>query len=223
MLFCNDSDLLHWEPDILDDAAFVSQHLTSGTGNLEGSAFVAAATPAFQDGTGVEPGNVLILGSPINGCFPIVEKLTDTFLRISTLTSELFPESGADPTPMGTMSATDVSYTVRSFWAQRSIVSEFLLQAAGGDPSIARSRGLVEPAVLNPASLRRACALGTLQMIFATLASVAEEPARYTARAEMYERLYRRALRQTHVELDLDGDGRADLRKSLGVMQMTRA
>jgi len=223
MLFCNDADLLHWEPDLLEDATIVSQHLVSGTGILDGTAFAAGAAPGFAASTGVAPGHVLTLGDPIFGCFPIVELVSPTLVIISTLTSELFPESGAEPTPLNTLSATDVPYTVRSFWAQRSIVSEFLLQAAGADPAIARARGLTEPVVLNPASFRRACALGTLQMIFSALASVAEEPARYTARAEMYERLYRRALRQTHVELDLDGDGRSDLRKSLGMMQLSRA
>ena len=39
LTFCNDIDLLHWEPNILRDAAFASQTLISGTGDLAGSTF----------------------------------------------------------------------------------------------------------------------------------------------------------------------------------------
>ena len=37
--FCNDIDLLHWEPNIFRDAAFASQTLMSGSGSLAGTAF----------------------------------------------------------------------------------------------------------------------------------------------------------------------------------------
>ncbi|HYE18590.1 MAG TPA: hypothetical protein VEA69_09110 [Tepidisphaeraceae bacterium] len=224
--FCTDSDLLHWEPDLPGDALWVSQLLITGTGDLtESSFFTSSVSPGFNVLTGIEAGQVLTLGEPVNACFPIVERVDNTTVRVSTITAELFPESGGAPPPalLGCTSAADVSYAVRSFWAQRSVVSAFMLAAAGADPAVAAAEGRPAPAVLNPASLKRACVLGTIQMIYATLAAAAAEPAALQARADMYERLYRRALRQTEVVLDLDGDGRADVRKSLGAVQVARA
>ncbi|MEZ0267731.1 MAG: hypothetical protein ACAI43_23615 [Phycisphaerae bacterium] len=223
--FCTDSDLLHWEPDLLDDAALLTQLLLTGTGTLtDSSTFTTGVSPGFNLLTGIEAGQVIVLGEPVNACFPIVERVNDTTLRVSTVTSELFPESGElPPQLLGCTSAADVPYTIRSFWAQRSVVSAFMLAAAGGDPAVAAAEGRPAPSVLNPASLKRACVLGTIQMIYATLAAAAAEPAALQARADMYERLYRRALRQTEVVLDLDGDGRADVRKSLGGLQTMRA
>jgi hypothetical protein len=42
------------------------------------------------------------------------------------------------------------------------------------------------------------------------------------ARVEMYERLYRRALRSATVELDTDGDERADVARPLNVLRLAR-
>ena len=43
MPFCNDIDLLHWEPGLLKDATFASQTLISGTGNLAGATFTISS------------------------------------------------------------------------------------------------------------------------------------------------------------------------------------
>jgi hypothetical protein len=53
--------------------------------------------------------------------------------------------------------------------------------------------------------------------------SAAAEPANLLVRAELYERLYRRALRAAAVEFDLDGDGEADTRRMLNVLELRRA
>ncbi|MBC8107529.1 MAG: hypothetical protein H7Z14_13130, partial [Anaerolineae bacterium] len=76
--------------------------------------------------------------------------------------------------------------------------------------------------ILNPEVLSRACALGTLQMIYSALAAAAED-ARAANRAALYERLYRRALRGAIVSVDLDGDGRADAHRMLNVLNFQRA
>jgi len=41
-------------------------------------------------------------------------------------------------------------------------------------------------------------------------------------RVDLYERLYRRALRNTRVDLDLNGDGRADTVRALNVLELQR-
>ena len=50
----------------------------------------------------------------------------------------------------------------------------------------------------------------------------ATEPAHLNVRTDVYERLYRRALRCARVEIDRDGDGRADLVRPLNVLELQR-
>ena len=219
MLFCNDVDLLHWEPAILKDAAFASQVIASGTGDMAANVFTATTGPDFTTQS-VEPGQVLVLAGAIAGCFPVTEVLGAAQLRVSPLYAELFPEDGAPPASLVVGAATGLTYAVRSFWAQRKVVSDLLAQSVGIVPG---TRDETDLAILNPTALRNACVLGTLQMIYGAIAAAAPEPAHFGVRAELYERLYRRALRQAQVDLDTDGDGRPNVRRSPGVITLTRA
>jgi hypothetical protein len=97
-------------------------------------------------------------------------------------------------------------------------VSDLLLAAAGLDPT----RADIDEVVSNPQVLRKPATLGTLQMIYSALAAAAAEPAGLSQRADLYERLYRRALRNTTVDLDLNGDGAADATRPLNVLQLQR-
>jgi hypothetical protein len=76
--------------------------------------------------------------------------------------------------------------------------------------------------ITNDAVLRRPCALGMLQMIYSALAAATEEPEGLTIRADLYGRLFRRALRNTTLELDTNGDGEADMQRPLNVLQLSR-
>jgi hypothetical protein len=219
MEFCNDIDLLYWEPNVLADAAFVSQTLDAGTGDLAGTAFERTTGAAFTD-AGVAAGHVLVLSGAIAGCFPITAVPGPDELEISVLYDELFPSTGAPPPALAYAIAAGVTFAVRTFWAQRRTVSDLLLQAVGIVPGTAEA---ATASVLNPQALRRACALGTLQMVYSAVAAAADEPASFNIRADLYERLYRRALRHAQVDLDLDGDGRADCRRSPGLLRLQRA
>jgi hypothetical protein len=116
--------------------------------------------------------------------------------------------------------AIDLGYVIRTFWPQRKVVSDLLTRAAGIG---AETNAPASAQVINTEALRRPCVLGTLQMIYGALAAAAAEPANFAARADLYERLYRRALAQTRVQLDLDGDGREDAVRLLGVVELKRA
>ena len=215
LTFCNDIDLLHWEPNILRDAAFASQTLISGTGDLAGSAFTIAAGSFLT--AHVAQDQVIILTGATAGSYPIVSVDSATQLTLSVLYDGLFPTSG-DPTPAPPGTATGLSYVIRTFWPQRRIVSELLMQAAGLDPADPD----VEQMILNPEALQRACTLGTLHMIHSALAAAAAEPANLNLRADLYERLYRRAFRAATVKLDLNLDGRLDTLRRLNVMDLER-
>jgi hypothetical protein len=218
MVFCKDVDLLYWEPDVLREAAFVSQTLDAGTGDVAGAAFHRVTGAAF-DAAGVEAGQVLVLGGAVVGCFVVTGVTGPDDLAISVLYDDLIPAAGPAPGALGYATASGVTFAVRTFWAQRKTVSDLLLQAVGIVPGTAEA---LVAAVLNPEALRRACALGTLQMIYSAIAAAADEPAKFAVRADLYERLYRRALRQAQVDVDLDGDGKPEARRCPGLVRLAR-
>ena len=218
MLFCKDVDLLYWEPGVLKDATFASQVIAGGTGDLAGNLFTLSTGPAFTS-QNVEAGQVMVLSGTIAGCYPIAQVISTIQLRITPLYAELFPESGSPPAPLTVGTATGLTYAVRSFWAQRKVVSDLLSQSVGIVPGGEEEESVT---ILNPEALKTACVLGTLQMIYGAIAAAAAEPAKFATRADLYERLYRRALRQAKVDLDTDGDGRANARRVLGVVSLAR-
>ena len=219
MLFCKDVDLLYWEPAVLKDATFASQVLAAGSGDVAGNQFTATTGPSFV-AQAVEAGQVLVLAGSIAGSYPITAVLGATQLRVSPLYAELFPEEGSPPASLVVGTASGLTYAVRTFWAQRKLVSDLLAQAVGVVPGTADE---TDVAILNPEGLKTACVLGTLQMIYSAIAAAAAaDPAQFEVRAELYERLYRRALRQARVDLDTDGDGRANVRRTPGVVALMR-
>src|SRR5689334_11154116 len=200
--FCTDIDLLHWEPNILRDAAFASQTLISGTATLAGTALTISAG-SFTDAQVHAGEHAVVLSGSLAGTFPIVAVDSATQLTISPLYDGLFPDGGAAVTPVPVGAGSGLSFVIRTFWPQRRVISELLLQAAGLDPAAENPLStLVEPAVFC-----RPCALGTLNLIYGALSAAADAPAEYKIRQAIYERLYRRALRSTKVQLDFDGDG----------------
>src|SRR5687768_11476333 len=70
--FCTDIDLLHWEPSILRDAAFASQTLLAGTGDLAGTMFTLDTPGASFTASHVEADHVIVLNGGTSGCYPIV-------------------------------------------------------------------------------------------------------------------------------------------------------
>lgn len=196
------------------DAVAAAQLLIGGSGDLDGTEFTIEAGSFVQ--AGVSPWQVIALAGAIEGCFPIVSVDGATALTISVLHEGLFAESG-EPVAGSVGEASGLTYAVRTFWPQRRIVSDLLARAAGIDPQDTDA-----PAIVNGAALRRGAALGTLQLIHSALAASAEEPADLLKRAEMYERMYRQALRDARVELDVDGDGAADTIRKLNVMGLRR-
>jgi len=218
MTYCTDTDLLHWEPNLLHEAAFASQTLLAGTGDLAGTTFtIDGPVGASLTAAHVTPTQVIVLAGGTSGSYPIVTVDSATQLTISTLYDGLFPLSGS-PTPSPVATAADLGFVIRTFWPQRRVVSDLLLAAAGVDPT----REDIDDVVVNVEVLRKPATLGTLQMIYSALAAAAAEPEPIAKRAEMYERLYRRALRNTVVDLDLNGDGEIDVTRPLNVLQLQR-
>ena len=210
MLFATDVDLLHWEPALFREAAPAAQLLLAGTGDLAATTFTLAGGSLLDAHIG--PDQVITVSGSLAGSYPIVSVDSDTQLTLSVLYEGLSAAEGAPaPTPPG--DAVALAYAIRSFWPQRKVVSDLIAHAAGLEAGAT---------ILNHAELRRPCVLGTLQMIYSALAAAAATPAPLTARADLYERLYRRALRCVHVQIDTDNDGRPEICRTLGDIKLIR-
>lgn len=212
MTFCTDTDLLHWEPKLPSDAAFASQTLISGTGSLNGTSFTIAA--GSFTAANVSPKDILILSGGVSGCFPIAAVNSATALTVSVLYDQLFATDTPQPSPVG--SGTSLTYAIRTFWAQRKMISDLLLHAADIDPEDSSIT------ILNPEALRRPCVLGTLHLLHSALAAMSTSPSQLLVRADLYERMYRRAIRNVRLELDANGDGEADCARDLSVAKFVR-
>jgi hypothetical protein len=173
--------------------------LLAGTGDLSGTSFTITAG-SFTT-AGIEPGHVITLGGSIDGSFPVLAVNSATSLTLSVLYDRLLPEESAvDARPIGAASA--LPFTIKTCKPQIAVIGELLHQAIDvTDPTV----------ILNPQDLRRPAALGTLQMLYSASAAVSIDEADLAVRTQMYERLYRRALRAAKIELDLNHDGRTDL------------
>lgn len=208
MFFCNDTDLMHWEPNVFRDASAVAQTLIAGTGDLAGTSFTLAS--GSLTAAQVAAGCVAVLDGTINASLPVLSVASATQMTLSVLWGDL-------SNPVETNSAAGVPYSVRTFSAQSKLVSDLLRQAVGiaDDP---------EATIINPEALRRPCAMGTLMLLYRALAASASSGSGvWLTRADMYERLYTRSLRAAKVDLDLDGDGIADTRRELDLVRWTRS
>jgi hypothetical protein len=214
MTFASDIDLLQWEPNIMSDAAGAAQTLVSGSGNLVDKVFTITSGGSLLEAR-VTDDHVIVLSGAISGSYAVFNVNGSAALTISVLYDQLDVAGPEEASPWVQGQANGLNFVIRTFWPQRKSVSERLLQAAGITPG---SAGMI----VNPQVLRRPCALGTLQVIFSALASASESPASLTARAELYEKLYRRSLRGVVVEIDRNGDGVVDLKRPLGIVQLRR-
>lgn len=212
--FATDADLLHWEPGIFIDGASVSQTLMSGTGALAGTTFTIAEG-SFEDAH-IDRGHVVVLDAPVAGSFPVFKVNSPTELLLTVLYDDLHPSAQEeDPDPISPGEGTGLNYRIRTFSPQRQSVSEQLLQAAGVKSEEVST-------IINPQVFRRPCVLGTLQMIYIALAANADDPTPLLVRAELFERLYQRAIRAAVVEIDTDNDGAGDEDRELSVARLRR-
>ena len=215
-LFCTDSDLLLWEPNLLAEAAFASQTLISGTANLSGTTLTIAAGSLAD--AHVEPEQVVVLGGAVGGVYPIVSIDSATTMTVSILYEGMWRDA-AGPTPVAVGTATGLTFAVRTFWAQRRIVSDLLTQAVGLVPGVTATPPTT---IENAEALRRPCTLGTLHLVYSILAAAADAPEIYRIRQDLYERLYRREMRGVVVHLDTDADGRVDTIRKLNTVTLQR-
>ncbi len=214
MSFATDRDLLVLEPNLFRDIAFASQLLASGTdGVVSGTSFTSASADFVA--VGVAAGHVVRIDDL---AIEVIDVVSSTELTVSLLRAH--SEDPAVPPPAGVA----LAYVVRSFLPQLEMVHRQVMRAAGIEPD-----GVGEPSdaatvddVLNGDEIAMVEALGALDEIFASAASMLADEPYLRLRAASYRERFSSARQRARVRLDLDGDGVVDVVRHLNVVQFVR-
>lgn len=213
-MFALDRDLLQLEPRLFVDLQWAGQTLAKGAVS---SSPLGAQFDIDVDliGRNVGAGHVLVLAGV---AYEISFLLGSTEMQVS-LPRETLESPAVPPGAIGS----GVGWIV-SFQAQIGVAHRNLLAMAGIDADAAPSPGVVtESQIVNWRSLRHIEALAALKLIWTAAGVGLDETHPANQRAAMYGERFREARRTAVVEIDLDGDGRADAVRRLGAVWLVRA
>jgi len=202
--FCNDIDILKYEPALFGELQLANQILAAGSGDeLAGTTF--SASGADFESAGVEPGGVIYLRSAdglLDGAYEIVAVDSAMQLCVSVLRGD----SEADPiAPPG---ASDISYRVSTLRPQAVETSLRLTRYLGIQPGQPESDVSAED-ILDAGVLKEVCAFGVIASAYSMLATnVGGE--QFWNRSMHYEGLHEKGKERCRVALDVNGDGIAD-------------
>lgn len=207
--FAQDRDLLVLEPALLRDAGWAGQRVLNTTGSFAAST-LTLASGSFAD-AGIAAGSVLLIDAL---AIEVVTVQSPTTATVSLLRAR------RDGPPVPPPPATNRPVRAYSFAPQLELVHRQVLAMAGIDPDGLGPLG--QPAITNPSALVRLEALGALHLIYAG-ASAPGSGAALADRAAMYRERFAAERGRVAVLVDLDADGIAEARRSLSVIQLTRA
>ena len=178
MYFCDDVDLMVWEPGIYAASAFAHQALVKASaGTLTATALVTAA--GVLDA--VLPGMVVMAdGGGLSQLLEVVAVADSAHATVSALRGR------ADEAAAPGLVCGSVTVTVVSFRPQIAAIGDELLALLG----VASDRADAGVAVERPRGFRMACVFGTLAAIFRILAAADGATAAEAAKRDFYEKTY---------------------------------
>lgn len=221
-MFSTDRDLLVLEPRLFHDISWSAQKLldSASGGAITSGSDILTITGATLISLGITTGAVVLVG--LNPATPIevVERLSDTQLRVSRL-------RGAPSDPIiPPASGAALKVVVHSFSPQRRLVHDQLLRALGMEPT---DPGLVDGAdrpgpsdITNPAAFVLAECLGALHLIFSSAAALVGADAALWTKARSYGERFQAERVRLAAAIDLDGDGRPDAVRRPSIMRFIR-
>lgn len=209
-MFAFDRDLLVMEPLLWQEVAWVGQVRARTTGSvLSGTLTTSSINLAAL---GVETGHIAIVdGVPME----ILQRLSNTTATVSLVRATT---SMPPITPANVASASVVFST---FTPQLAVAHAQILRLAGIEP-VGAPEGVTEDRITNPHDCTMLECLGALHLIYTAVAAACGAPADALERADAYRERFGTEMRRVVIQLDLDGDGLADARRTLGVAHLVR-
>ncbi|MEX2212938.1 MAG: hypothetical protein WD768_02345 [Phycisphaeraceae bacterium] len=212
MLFSTDRDLLALEPNLFTEAVFASQHRLEVADGAVSDTSLTSATADFEAAQ-IDTGDIVLISDvPCE----VIERVSAAALTVSKLRDQL--SDAAIPPGDGS----SITLIHRSFGPQAKAVHDVLLARLGidvDDPDAS----LTEDAIVSLGVMARLETLGTLARVYAAaIVPGGEHNAMLKQKADDYRRRFDLACRSAVVLLDLDGDGRADASRDMGVIELHR-
>lgn len=213
MYFCQDVDLMAWEPGIFFEAAFAHQTLVKGAaGTLTGTALVLTSGSL----AGVSAGMVVqvsLADDSLTQLLEVVSLADATHATVSALRGR-----SSDPvvTPL---TGGSVKITVVTFQPQIAAVGDALFGLVGITSDRDSSPG---PASTGLSGFRAAAIFGTLAAIYRTLVDAKSATNITFSKRTYYEGLAQSSRQQLAATIDCDGDGVPEERVLSGVHTLRR-
>ncbi|MCA3004401.1 MAG: hypothetical protein LW650_04745 [Planctomycetaceae bacterium] len=217
-MFCTDRDLLVIEPRLFNEVSLPGQRLADGQGELSDSVLTPDPTWAGTLGL-IGPGSVVVVaGVPAEVLGPAKD---GTALTLSRLRSSI--DAPALPLP----DIPSARVTIDTFAPQIAAAHALLLARIGVLPDEALSLGVtpnpwrpLESQILRPRALWLVEALLAVWIIGRAAAGT-EVASPFSVRARAAHRRALRVLAACQIEIDTDGDGRADAVLTPGVSHLS--
>jgi hypothetical protein len=213
MYFCDDAELLAWEPGVFLEPAFAHQVLfKEAAGTVTGTALVMAAGVLGA----VEPGMVVRLTLEDDSLTQLAEVVSVADATHATVSALRGRGSEAAVAPL---TSGPVKVTVLSFRPQIAAVGDGLLSLVG---VISDRDAEASPAYSDPVGFRPAAVFGTLAAVFRTLAETSTATNITYSKKAFYEGLAQAARQALVATVDQDGDGVPETRVHSAVHQLER-
>jgi len=214
--FSDDVDILKYEPILFGELHLPGQIISAGTdGVLNGTSFTAANADFVS--ASVCSGEVIYLQSGdslLDGAYEIVSVDSATQLTVSVVRSD------SSESPIAPPAATGITYRICTFGPQACEVGFQLTEYYGLIPGDAASDFDVED-ILDREVLRRASVFAVISTIYATLAN-GTDCENFWEKSLYYKKLFEQARERCRLNIDIGGDGKADVTRAGGIVRLAR-
>lgn len=217
MPFATDRDLLIVEPSLFRDVSFLGQQIFRGTVRLDSGVLSIVAAPTDFTQSAVAPGHIIVVDERP---YEILARTGASTLSVSLL------RAAPDGNPILPANFIDRAGIITTFDPQIALVHDRMLRLLGLDAASAAADptglALTQDHITNPHDLRLAEALGALHVIYSAASAQQSADSPTARRAELYRRRHAEESRQVRIHLDIDGDGRPDVTRTLAVLHLVR-